>query len=107
MRPADDEFGIPRNDGFVDSIESGSYREQLIAVRDKIVNELTVHKCERCTALQLRTGDTAALILRLTTILEQIETLPAPEEVSQLEMIRKRRPTDGSHVTAFTLESGA
>ena len=79
---------------FSEEIKSGDQRRALVALRDLLANELEVHRCDRCTALQLRTGDTAALALRLQKVLEDIQALPpenAEGKVTRLESIRGRR----------------
>lgn len=81
--------------GFEAAIKSGDPRQQLTALRDLVANELNVHRCDRCSALQLRTGDTAALALRLQKIIEDIAALPAEagEEETELERLRRIKAT--------------
>lgn len=77
---------------FREKVRGDDRRGQLEAVRDWLINELTVHRCDTCSASRLRTGDQAALVLRLTTILEELAALPNPSaEQSPLEEIRNRR----------------
>lgn len=75
-----------------EAIETEDPRQQLMAVRAYLVHELEVNRCPSCQASKLRTGDTAALVLRLTTILREIAELPHPEgEYDPLEEIQRRR----------------
>lgn len=67
-------------------------RTQLEAIRDYLAHELEGNRCNNCRMSQLRTGDTAALVLRLTGILADIEGLPREDGVvSELDVIRQRR----------------
>lgn len=59
---------------------NSTYREKLEALRDYVAHELEGNRCKTCAMSQLRTGDTAALVLRLRSILEDIEGLPDPNE---------------------------
>ena len=68
----------------------GDRRGALIAIRDYIANQLEGHLCSTCLNSRLRTGDQAALILRLAKIMEEIDQLSDPdEEVSQLDSLRR------------------
>lgn len=62
-----------------DEIGSGDRRRALLALRDYLVHELSGHRCERCEMSQLKTGDTAALVLRLQKILEDIDEIPVAD----------------------------
>jgi hypothetical protein len=57
-----------------------TYRKKLEALRDYVAHELEANRCKTCFNSQLRTGDTAALVLRLRSILEDIEGLPDENE---------------------------
>lgn len=73
-------------------IQSGDRRRSLVALRDYLAHELGVHRCKTCEASQLRTGDTAALVLRLTKVIEEIEAIPAVSaEETPLEKLRAQR----------------
>lgn len=75
-----------------DAVKSGDERASLMAIRDFLVHELEVNRCNTCLASKLRTGDTAALVLRLTTVLKEIQALPLPDEgVTKLDELRARR----------------
>lgn len=77
---------------FGESVKSSNRRVQLEAIRDYLVNELEVNRCATCTASKLRTGDTAALVLRLMKVLEEIEALPREDGVvSELDALRQRK----------------
>lgn len=79
-------------DAFEMAIASGDRRASLIAIREYLAHELGGHRCKACQMSQLRTGDTAALVLRLQKVLEEIEQMPASTgEVTQLDAIRARR----------------
>lgn len=67
-------------------------REQLEAIRDFLTHELEGNRCNSCRMSQLRTGDTAALVLRLMKVLEEIQDLPREDGVvSDLDRIRAKR----------------
>lgn len=79
-------------EGLEKIVKSGDYRASLVALRDYVAHELEVHRCKTCQAFQLRTGDTAALVLRLQKVMEEIESIPEPsKEVSRLDQLRARR----------------
>ena len=74
-------------------IKSGDRRASLIAIRDFLAHELEGNRCNTCEMSKLRTGDTAALVLRLTTILDQIEELGAQsEEGDEFDKLIARTP---------------
>lgn len=89
------------------AVKSGDRRAALIALRDYLAHELQVHRCKTCQAFQLRTGDTAALVLRLQKVMEEIEQMPAGDaEVTELDRIRARRaagPSATSHIQSSGL----
>jgi len=66
---------------FTDIISKGDTRESLVALRDYVAHELEGNRCPKCAMSQLRTGDTAALVLRLQKIIEDIEKLPPEQDV--------------------------
>lgn len=77
------------DDEFEEAILSGDRRVSLEAIRKYLAHELGGHRCDKCAMSQLRTGDTAALVLRLQKVLEEIESLPVVDgEVTTLEIIR-------------------
>jgi hypothetical protein len=85
------EYFAPR-DNLEEIVKKGHYRESLIALRNYVAHELEGNRCKQCSMSQLRTGDTAALVLRLQKIIEDIEAIPDPnEEVDDLERLRKRK----------------
>jgi hypothetical protein len=73
-----------------EEIESGDMRRALIAIRDYLVHELTGHRCRTCAMSQLKTGDTASLVLRLTKVLEDIEAIPDPTKAGEDELAKIR-----------------
>ncbi len=91
---------------FTEVISEGDTRNSLLALRDYVAHELQGNRCKACQMSQLRTGDTAALVLRLQKIIEDIEKLrpPANSEgeagVTDLASIRNRRAADGRSVPA-------
>lgn len=92
------EYFAPR-----DSIEraiqdpAATYRDKLIALRNYVAHELEANRCKTCFNSQLRTGDTASLVLRLKTLLDDIEALADPnEEVDEFERIIARQAAWGS-----------
>jgi len=67
-------------------------RTQLESIRDFLTHELEGNRCNNCRMSQLRTGDTAALVLRLMKVLEEIEALPREDGVvSELDALRQRK----------------
>lgn len=67
-------------------MKSGDRRTSLLALRDYLIHELTGHRCDRCEMSQLKTGDTASLVLRLQKVLEEIAEIPEPiPEGAQVE----------------------
>jgi hypothetical protein len=65
----------------------GDRRTQLEAIRDHIAHELEANLCKTCENSRLRTGDQASLILRLQTVLAEIEALPEEGKVNRLASI--------------------
>ena len=91
--------------GLEDTVKSGDRRASLVAIRDYLAHELEVHRCKTCQAFQLRTGDTAALVLRLQKVMEDLESLPDNNaEVSDLDRIRARR--DGASAASNIASTG-
>lgn len=87
----------PRDESLSDAVSSGDPRRALIAIRDYLAHELEGNRCQSCNMSKLRTGDTAALVLRLQKVLEDIEAIPETSgEVSDLELIRRRRSARAS-----------
>lgn len=78
--------------GLEEEVASGDRRRSLIALRDYLAHELEGNRCPSCYMSKLRTGDTAALVLRLTKVMEEIEAIPDTlGTVSDLDRIRQRR----------------
>lgn len=80
-------------------VAKGDHRDSLIALRDYVAHELESNRCSKCFNSQLRTGDTAALVLRLQKIIEDIEAIADPDEdADDLTLLRQRKasraPTD-------------
>lgn len=79
----------------VDEVESGDVLRALIALRDYVAHELQGNRCHTCEMSKLRTGDTAALVLRLQKIIEDIDALKPADKpakgVFSLDEIRNRR----------------
>lgn len=94
---ADDEFAQE----FKEAMASGDARRQWTVVRDAIANELMVHRCDRCTASRLRTGDQAALYLRLTTVLKELSELPEANSGEELTGLAKIRAERGNVIEMF------
>ena len=75
-----------------EAVATGDLRTSLVALRDYLANELEGSRCNTCQASRLRTGDQAALVLRLTDVIDRIEQLPREDgQVSDLDRIRARR----------------
>ena len=94
---ADDEHDDAPSD-LVREVQSGDMRRALTAIRDYVVHELDGNRCPKCAMSQLKTGDTASLVLRLQKILEEIAALPVEktgdepeEELTGLARIRALR----------------
>lgn len=94
-RMFDDDFLKPKTAETIrleDDLKSSDPRVQLTAVRDYLINELMANRCKTCMSSKLRTGDQAALVLRLTTTLREISELPNPEaDLDPLQEIQGRR----------------
>ena len=71
--------------------KKGSFRDKLIALRDYVAHELEANRCKTCFNSQLRTGDTASLVLRLKSLLDDIEALPDPEVMEELDALEQLR----------------
>lgn len=85
------EYFAPRP-SIAEAVSKNDYRESLIALRDYVAHELEGNRCKTCAMSQLRTGDTAALVLRLQKIIEDIQAIPDPNaEGDELDAIRKRK----------------
>lgn len=70
---------------------NSTYRQKLEGLRDYVSHELEANRCKTCFNSKLRTGDTAALVLRLRSLLEDIEGLADPnEEEDEFDAIVKR-----------------
>jgi hypothetical protein len=69
-----------------------TYRQKLEAIRDYVAHELEANLCGTCLNSRLRTGDTASLVLRLKSVLDDIEALPDPnEEMDDFEQLISRQ----------------
>lgn len=82
-------------------VASGDIIRTLTALRDYVAHELQGNRCKTCEMSKLRTGDTAALVLRLQKLVEDLDTLTPkdkkrPEGVTSLDDIRARRVSRGS-----------
>lgn len=72
-----------------------TYRDKLVGLRDYVAHELEANRCKTCFNSQLRTGDTASLVLRLKSILDDIEAIPDPnEEEDDFERLINSQPGD-------------
>jgi hypothetical protein len=70
------------NEGLVEAAGSGSRLEALCVLRDRLARDLDAAVLPR---------DVAVLALRLTDVLEQIDSLPASRGVSAADEIAQRR----------------
>ncbi len=85
-----------------------TYRKKLEALRDYVAHELEANRCKTCFNSQLRTGDTAALVLRLRSLLEDIEGLPDPnEEGDEFDRLIASQPSWPSAPTDLPPPSGS
>ncbi|MGW2206765.1 hypothetical protein [Streptomyces sp. NPDC001774] len=88
-----------------DAVKSGDRRQALVAIRDYLAHELEGSRCHTCDMSRLRTGDQAGLVLRLTSVLEELEAMPDPNAAkSRLEDLRTR---DASNVHELRPTAGA
>lgn len=98
LTSSDDEIEGTKTD-LITEVESGDTLRSLIALRDYVAHELQGNRCKTCEMSKLRTGDTAALVLRLQKIIEDVAVLqpakPNPEGVVTLADIRNRRSSPG------------
>lgn len=86
-----DAASIEYPDNTLKEAVKGDRKTQLEALRDYIARQLEANLCNTCLNSRLRTGDQASLILRLQTILEELETLRGGAgEVSTLDSLRLR-----------------
>lgn len=89
-------------DDLEDAIQSGDRRRSLIALRGYLAHELAGNRCKSCEISKLRTGDTAALVLRLQKVIEEIESMPNAEaEVTELDRLRQDRNSDATDNVRF------
>lgn len=78
------------NDKFIEAIASKDRRTQLEGIRDYLSHELSANRCKACQSSMLRTGDQAALVLRLMKVLEDLEGISdVGDEKSELEKLRE------------------
>lgn len=83
------------------AMKEGTYRDKLIALRDYVAHELEGNRCRTCAMSQLRTGDTASLVAKLKGLLDDIEALPDPNEVSEEDPLESLRLRDAGNVYQF------
>lgn len=74
-----------------EALKNPDPKVHLAAVRDYLIEQLTGNRCDRCHMSMMRTGDTAALVLRLTTVLKDIEALGGDAEDDPVAEIMGRR----------------
>lgn len=99
---------MPEETEFEGEIQSGEYRRSLVALRNLIAHELAAKRCKQCEMLQLRTGDIAALALRLQKVIEDLNKLPSEDvEVSTLDELRARRDSDSTDTPHLLGSKGA
>lgn len=90
-----DEFSMtfPREE--LQRAVKGTRREQLEAIRDYIAHELEANLCNTCRNSRLRTGDQASLILRLQTVLAELDALGDDKKVNRLATVRSLHTGNG------------
>lgn len=92
MEEREGEWRLVQVNSLEDAVKNGNRRTQLLAIQDFLVHELEVNRCNTCMASKLRTGDTAALVLRLMAVMTEIEALPREDgQVSELDALRAKR----------------
>ncbi len=89
------------NTGMEAELKSGDLRRQLTAMRDYLVHELSVHRCKQCEASRLKTGDTAALVLRLQKVIEDLSKIPdETKDQSEAEAVLSQREANAKKLAA-------
>lgn len=93
---------------FRDAISEGDKRAQYEAIRDRITEEMDPgFECCDCNKPRRSSGsETAALVLRLTKILEVLEAIPDTSEVSRYDELKERRESTGGDKTAGRRQGG-
>lgn len=87
---------------FMKALQSSDRRVQLEALRDLVAHELSVNRCEKCQAIRIRASDTAALVLRLQKILEELDALPLPgAKISPVEALKQATAVGGDNVVSM------
>lgn len=82
---------------FMKALQSSDRRTQLEALRDLVAHELSVNRCEKCEAIRIRASDTAALVLRLQKILEELAALPLPGAmISPVDALKQQAAVGGN-----------
>lgn len=66
----------------VTEVVSGDHLRALNALLRYVIHELEGNRCHACEMSKLRTGDTAALVLRAQKLIEEITALQ-PDEVDE------------------------
>lgn len=100
MSPDEAEYFAPRQ-SVEQAMKEGTYRDKLIALRDYVAHELEGNRCKTCFMSQLRTGDTASLVAKLKGLLDDIEAIPDPNEVSEEDPLESLRLRDAGNVYQF------
>lgn len=86
---------------FVKAMQSPDRRVQLEGLRDYLAHELGANRCKSCQSSMLRTGDQAALVLRLMKVLEDLEEL-ADVGAEKTELDKLREGDDDGVVVGIT-----
>lgn len=78
---------------FGEVIKSGTKRQQLEAIRDRIAEEMDGDfECCNCGKPRRSSGsETAALVQRLTGVLEELEKIPDETVVSRYDELKAKR----------------
>lgn len=79
---------MDEREALTEAVRHEDRRVQLEAIRDYIAHQLEGNLCNACLTSRLRTGDQASLILRLQTVLAEIEAIPSGEETNRLDKLR-------------------
>ncbi|MGW6790047.1 hypothetical protein [Streptomyces chartreusis] len=84
---------MSESEDFREVIRTGSKRQQLEAIRDRIAEEMDHgFDCCACNKPKRSQGsETAALVQRLTGVLEELEKLPDETRVSRYDELKARR----------------
>lgn len=82
---------------FGEIIKGGTKRQQLEAIRDRIAEEMDGDfECCNCGKPRRSSGsETAALVQRLTGVLDELEKIPDDTQTSRFDELKAKREQEG------------